>query len=284
MNEYMSWGRRKFLALATVLLVGTTIGLSSLPAAELPESALIDRIKKAGVLKAGVAIALPFVGQDPKTNEFFGTGVDIANWMATELGVKLEIIPQDWHVVVAAIQADQIDVAVAGLFATPERLKVVNMTNYLNFGICYAALKSNNKVNTLEDLNKPDVVFIQHEGGGTYQITSKKYDKATHKARLPAPGEQVPWAEMLSGEADVVPFDPPLVQAVNKEMPQVKVIPADCGMENSDLPSPVAFAYRKDDPGFQQYAEDFVKRHTDDLKASLLKYSAPEYVSLGAGQ
>jgi ABC-type amino acid transport substrate-binding protein len=281
------WKKGLHLTLAALVFaagVAIAIPVTAQDKVELPESKLIDRMKQAGVMRAGVAIFLPVIGQDPKTGEYFGTGVDIANWMGQELGVKVEFVPQDWHVIVAAIQANQIDIAVAGLYATPERLKVVNMTDYVSYGFCYAALKDNNKVNTLEDLNNPNVTFIQMEGGGTYQITSKKYDKAKHKARLGAPGEQVTWAEVLSGEADVVPFDPPLVQVVQKEMPQLKIIPEGCGLETSDMPSPIAFAYPKDDPGFQQYAQDFVKRHEAEIKASLQKYSSPEYLSLGAGQ
>jgi len=268
----------------TATAYGGTVGEAIAQAkTDLPDSKLIERIQKAGVIRAGVAIFLPIIGLDPKTNEYFGTGIDIGNWMAEELGVKIEYIPQDWHVIVAAIQANQIDIAVAGLYATPERLKVVNMTNYVSYGFCYAALKTNNKVNTLEDLNKPEVVFIQMEGGGTYQITSKKYDKAVHKARLGAPGETVTWAEVLSGEADVVPFDPPLTYMVRKKMPQLKIIPEDC-LQNSDMPSPIAFAYTKDDPGFQQYAEDFVKRHEKDISASLERNSSPESLARGEGE
>jgi ABC-type amino acid transport substrate-binding protein len=249
----------------------------------LPDSPFIKRVQEAGVLRAGVAVFLPIIGQDPKTQEYFGTGVDIANWMADELGVTAEFIPQDWQVIVAAIQAQQIDIAVAGLYATPERLEVVDMTDYVQVGFCYAALKTNDKVNTLEDLNKADVVFIQMEGGGSYQITSKAFPNATHNARLGMAGEQVTWAEVLSGEADVVPFDPPLVEAVRRDMPELKVIPEDCSITNSHLPSPIAFAYPKGDVGFQQYAEDFVIRHQAEIDASLIKYSSPEYISLGEG-
>jgi ABC-type amino acid transport substrate-binding protein len=270
------------LLLSSALILGAGPAVAAME--NLPDSALIKRVKDAGVLRAGVAVFLPIVGQDPKTGEYFGTGVDIANWMGEELGVKVEFVPQDWAVMVGAIQANQIDIAVAGLYATPERLEVVDMTDYVAYGFCYAALATNDKVNTLEDLNKPDVTFIQHEGGGTYQITSKKYTNATHKARLPLPGEQVPWPEVLSGEADVVPFDPPLVFVVKQDMPQLKIIPEDCGVKHSDMPSPIAFAYPKGDEGFKQYAADFVKRHADDINASLEANSSPEALARGEGK
>jgi polar amino acid transport system substrate-binding protein len=287
MQHLGSWITKRLTTMAVAAAVVASVagvGQARAGSVELPASPLIDRIKEAGVMRAGVAIFLPVIGQKPDTGEYIGTGVDIANWMAEEMGVKVEFIPQAWDAIIAAIQANQIDIAVAGLYATEARLKVVNMTNYVEYGFCYAALKDNNKVNTLADLNKPDIVFAQMEGGGTYQITSKAYPNAQHKARLGLPGEQVTWAEVLSGEADVVPFDPPLVQIVNKELPQLKIIPSDCGLEKSDMPSPIAFAYPKDDPGFQQYAEDFVKRHHDDILKSLETYSSSEYLDLGLVQ
>lgn len=283
MRDKHCWARRAFIACGAVAFTLAISPTWAEPLVDLPDSPFIKRVQEAGVLRAGVAIFLPIIGQDLKTQEFFGTGVDIANWMGDELGVKVEFIPQDWQVIVAAIQAQQIDVAVAGLYATPKRLEVVDMTDYVQVGFCYAALKTNDKVNTIEDLNKPDVVFIQMEGGGSYQITSKAFPKATHHARLGMAGEQVTWAEVLSGEADVVPFDPPLMQAVKRDMPELKVIPEDCSITNSHMPSPIAFAYPKGDAGFQQYAKDFVTRHRAEIDASLVKYSAPEFISLGEG-
>jgi polar amino acid transport system substrate-binding protein len=245
----------------------------------LPESALLTRIKQAGTMKAGVAISLPAVGLDPNSGKYFGTGVDLGQMMADKLGVKLELVPTDWNVMVAGIQSDKIDVAIAGLFITKERLAVVDMSPWTTQGFCYAVLKTNNKINSIADLNSPNVTMAQQEGGGTYQITKAKYPLAKQLARLPAPGEDANWTEVLSGKADTAPFDSTLANAVPAAFPQMKVIPSDCAT-NPDEPSKVGAAYKKGDAGFRQFIEQLIADNTAAIEASRQKYISPDYLQI----
>lgn len=247
--------------------------------ASLPSSPLIDRIKAAGVLNAGVAISLPGVGLDPNTNKYFGAGIDLGQLMADKLGVRLNLVPTDWNVMVAAIQSNKIDIAIASLFITPERTAVVQMSPWATEGFCWAVLKTNNKINTLADLNSPNVTMAQQEGGGTYQITKAEYPLAKQLARLPAPGEDANWTEVLTGKADTAPFDSVLVNAVPAAFPQFKVVPSDCAT-NPDSPSKVGTAYLKGDPGFQQFVEQTIADNQTAIQASYQKYSGPDYLQI----
>src|ERR1700704_304081 len=60
-------------------------GAVALPAPR--KSAAIDRIKASGTLRAGVAAALPWLGQNPTTREFFGPSIDMGKELASRLGV-----------------------------------------------------------------------------------------------------------------------------------------------------------------------------------------------------
>ena len=149
------------------LLTGAVAGISLLILAVSPsdaqqvpaagQSPTIDKIKKDGKLRAGVAIAWPWLGQDPKTGKYIGAAADLGDRLAQTLGVQIEYVPSGWDVIVAGLQAHQFEVALAPLFATPKRMAVVDFANYTEGGTCYMVLKTNTKIKTLDDLNKPDV-------------------------------------------------------------------------------------------------------------------------------
>jgi ABC-type amino acid transport substrate-binding protein len=65
------------------------------------ESPTVDKIKAAGKLRAGVAIAWPWLGQDPSTGKYIGATADLGEKIAKTLGVEIEYVPSGWDVIVA---------------------------------------------------------------------------------------------------------------------------------------------------------------------------------------
>ncbi len=59
-------------ALAALLALGLTAPAGAQPVPAKGQSPTVDKIRDAGKLRAGVAIALPWLGQDPKTGQYFG--------------------------------------------------------------------------------------------------------------------------------------------------------------------------------------------------------------------
>ena len=53
------------------------------------KSALVDQIRGNGELRVGVAIAPPWLGQDPNNSEYFGAAFEIGQRVAKELGVDI---------------------------------------------------------------------------------------------------------------------------------------------------------------------------------------------------
>lgn len=253
---------------------------SSTAGSALPASALIDKIKKAGKLRVGYAPALPWLGQDPKTNEYFGPVTTIAKAIAQRLGVQLEVVPQGFDVIVAAIQSDKIDVAAAPLYATSARLAVIDMSPYTLGGFCYLAKKTNTKVNKLDDLNNEAVIMANFEGTGTAQETAKKYPKAKQLTRVAAAGEEANFLEVLSGKADVTPFDASLAEVYKADYPDLKVIPDDC-IKNPDIPTPIAVGYPKGDAGFKSFMDSLLKEMQPQIDSEIAKYSDPQYLRPG---
>ena len=243
----------------------------------LPDSPVLKSIQANGSLRVGVAVALPWLGQDPQTNKYFGPATLIAEEMAKRLNVKVTYVPEQFDTVIAAIQANKIDLAIAPLYATTKRLAVVSMTNWSVGGWCYLALKSNSKVNSLADLNSPNVTFANFEGTGPLEATKNKYPNAKQLVRAPAPGEIVDFVDVRAGKADIAVFDNPLANVYKEDNPDLKIIPNDC-LTNPDMPTPVAVAYQKNDGGLKQFVDKLVSDIKPQLDASFVQYSDPKYL------
>jgi polar amino acid transport system substrate-binding protein len=255
-------------------------GAGGSPAAggSLPASATIDKIKKAGTLRVGVAPALPWLGQDPKTNEYFGAATIIAKSMADKLGVKLEYVPQDFSVIVAALQSDKIDVADAPLFATPKRLEVIEIAPWANSGECYLVLKSNTKINSTADLNNPDVRISGLQGTGSLQSVQAKYTKAQYVIVAGSSGQEADFLDVLNGKADAAIIDSPVAPGYAAKYDQLKVVPSDC-QTNSDVPTPIGVGYNKGDDGWSTFIKNTLAELKPQLDAAITQYSTPQYLN-----
>ena len=103
-------------------VVAYAASLSVAAAADVPakgQSRVVDAVKASGTMRVGLNVALPWLGQNPQTREFFGPAMEIGNEIAKALGVKMAISTAASDVIVAGLQANQYDLAIAPLFATP---------------------------------------------------------------------------------------------------------------------------------------------------------------------
>lgn len=103
------------------------------PAEEAAATPTVDAIKEAGKLvmltNAGFA-PYEFLGPD---NNIVGVDVEIANAIAAELGVELEIVDMDFDAIIFALQSGKGDLGVAGMTNTPERAETVDFSiNYVD--------------------------------------------------------------------------------------------------------------------------------------------------------
>ena len=276
------------LLMALVLPWSTALAQDATPAAspvaiEIPapgESPTIDKIRQNGKLRAGVAVAAPWLLQDPSTKEYYGPAVDVIDRIAAELGVPVEYVDSGWDVLIAGLQSDKFDLTVAPMFATPQRMEVIDFVTYTEAGTCYFAKKDNAKVNSLEDLNDSEVTIVTFTGTGTEEGIRQKYPNATINSIVQPPGGQPPIEDVLSGRADVGPFDSPLALFLAQQYPDLKIIPQDpeyC-IANADIPFPIGMGFNKNDPAFTAFLQAIVDAMQEEIDAAILEYSDPKYM------
>lgn len=278
----------RFKGLSTVVVATAVIAIGvtgcsnsetkQLPKAAqgLPNSDTINRIVKNGEIRAGVAIAIPWLGKDPKTGDYFGASARLTEELAKRLEVKVKWVPSSFDGVIAALQANQIDVIVAPLLKTPQRLKVIDMASFSQSGTCYLVKKDNTSINTTDDLNNPAVTIATFQGTGQATQVPALYPKAKFISRAQAAGEVAPWPEVASGKADAAPFDSPLAKVAASMHPDAKVIPKNC-LDKPDMPTPVAAGFTKGDKGFEKFVGTTVSDIQKKLDSDVAKYSDPKY-------
>ena len=99
----------------------------------------LEKVKEKGIITIGTAITKPFEYYDPQTNELIGLDVDIAQYIAYDLGVNIHWIEIPFASLVPAVEEGKVDIAIAGMYITPERKKVVDFsTPYLKTGLIMA--------------------------------------------------------------------------------------------------------------------------------------------------
>lgn len=88
----------------------------------------ITSIKNRGVLVVGTSADFPPFEYVNKSGAIVGLDIDIANAIAKELGVKLEVKDLSFDALISALQGKQVDLVIAGMTITPERSKVVDFS------------------------------------------------------------------------------------------------------------------------------------------------------------
>lgn len=137
------------------------------------------------------------------------TGFDVELWaaIAKDIGVEYELQPMDFNGIIPGLQTGQLDVGIAGMTIKPERAKVVDFSDpYYNAGLLLLVKIDNNDIKGIEDL-KGKVVSTKL---GTTSADFAK-EKANAKEVKLFPNNDAMFLELMSGGADAVLFDSPVI-------------------------------------------------------------------------
>ncbi len=82
---------------------------------------VLSAIVKKGEIRVGMTGNQPPYSMKSKTGELIGYEVDLANALATNMGVKLKLVQMPFSELMAALKAGKIDAIMSGMTMTPER-------------------------------------------------------------------------------------------------------------------------------------------------------------------
>lgn len=128
-----------------------------------------DEKEKGGkVYKVGVDTTYPPF-EFKEGNDYKGIDIELINAIAKNQGFKIELSPMDFGGIIPAMQANQLDVAIAGMSITDERKKVVDFsTPYFDAGLTVIVKEDNSSIKSVDDLKGKKVAVKKGTTGAKY--------------------------------------------------------------------------------------------------------------------
>ncbi|WP_298131888.1 ABC transporter substrate-binding protein [Micropruina sp.] len=120
-------------ALAVLTLSGC-VPAQTTPSADASAGGLPPAIAQSGTLKVGTSPAYaPMAFKNPdNANETIGADIDLANAVAKQLGVKVELVETPFDQLINSVATGRVDTVMSGISDTVERQKSATFVDYLN--------------------------------------------------------------------------------------------------------------------------------------------------------
>ena len=169
----------------------------------LREAAEKAKIELSGVMSTNINLPFITAGEDgPKHLD-----MDLIRAIGKQLGYKVEISAMGFDALIPALQADNIDVALAGMSITEERKQQVIFSDpYYKSGLLVMVPKDNNDIKSIDDL-KGKRIAVQIGTTGAFRAEKVEGAKVT---AFNDNGSAV--LEMKNGAADAVINDAPVLK------------------------------------------------------------------------
>ena len=178
---------------------GQTLSLLILFFSPLAYADVLDNILEKGAIRVGVAAYAPWTIKK-QSGELIGFEIDVARKLASDMGVKAELIVYDWEEIISALQKGEIDVIAAGMAITPGRALRVNFSQPL--GITGVSLATNTrktkKIKSMQELNDEKVVITVVADTLAHSVAQTFFDRANLNVY---PTSDLAEKDILSGRA-----------------------------------------------------------------------------------
>lgn len=185
-------------------------------------SETIKKMKERGVLQVCMAETRPRAVRNPATGQWSGYNIELAKDLATELGVKLELVDQPYATILPALLSGKCDIIMAPLLANTARAQAVAFTDFYSESGNQAVVRQDAKFETWEQLNEPTVTFAVAAGTQDEVAVKKLFPKAKIKP-IVSDNTYSFFLELAAGRADAAFPDKGSVQLFIKQNPQMKL-------------------------------------------------------------
>lgn len=251
--------------LAAFLLVVVTAALAACGSSddEKSGSSTVDKVKEQKTLVIGTnAGYYPFEMFD-KEGEMIGYDVDVANAIAEKMGAKLEVKQLGFDSLIPALQANKVDLVLAGMTITDKRKNAVDFADsYYTTGQAIMVEKGST-AKTLADIDKKGNKIAVQIGTTGAIVAKEKVKNATVQEF-----EDFPTAALAAQQGKVagVIYDEPAIQVYALEN-KGKVKKFDELLATDEL----GIAVKKGDEETLKFINDFLKEYKGSEQEKELK-------------
>ena len=237
------------------------------------EDGQLGKIKAAGKLVLGTSPDFPpaefYILKDGK-KEIVGSDVALAQAIADEIGVKLEIKPTDFNGVLANMQTGSIDLGIASFVGTDERSQVMDFSEgyqqEVSDGFQGLLMKKETakKYKLLDDIKAAKLMVgaqaasIQYELATTLTTEKKIKQFGTMDAAFLA---------LSSGDVDALTVSTSSAEPMLESFPDLEILPQeafDLDTNNKYSKSVVGFPKGNDNEALVKLANKVIKENLDN--------------------
>ena len=174
--------RKRSSLVAVMVAIGLMVGFGQVFAAgEITSlSPVLDRIQAKKELVVGTAASMPPLNMTTKDRQIVGMEVDLAQFFADAMEVKLTLKPMHFGDLLPALGKGQVDMVLSGMTMTPLRnLKVAFVGPYFASGKSILTKKENvESLGELSKINQPDKVLVALKGSTSQMFVERLLSKA----------------------------------------------------------------------------------------------------------
>ena len=212
----------------------------------------------------------PMTMIDPNSKERTGFDIDIANALATDMGVKVVFVPTTWKTLVTGLVADKYDMTSSASLNAKRALVAGYSGSYFAVEDVPLMLRKNKgKYNSWEDLNNPSVTVAVTLGTVQEKRAETLFDNSKIiKVSSPARDFQ----EVLAGRANISMTSNLEAAKLVEQYPELMIVPVQKGKN----PTPLAMLLPQSDQVWINYVNHWIilkseRGFFDQLKAKWLK-------------
>ena len=167
----------------SVGILALMLAIAALPVgdrgADAADSILTDVLRR-GTVRIAISTGNPPTRFEDENGNLQGYDIDIANYLAKQLGVTIEYIRTDTAGRVAMLQTKKVDITVASFTPNLERLKSVGFTDpYLTDVLTLMSRTDRKDLASLDDFNKLEIKVAIPRGSTAAKALATYVPKAT---------------------------------------------------------------------------------------------------------
>ncbi len=141
-----------------------------------------DAAKEDNVFKMATNAAFPPY-EYKEGDKFVGIDIDIAEAIAKELGMTLEVVDMEFDSIITSVNKGEVDVGIAGMTITDERLEEVNFSSSYATGIQVVIVNEGSDIKSIEDLDGKKIGVQLGTTGDIYATEDYGADNVTQYSK-----------------------------------------------------------------------------------------------------
>ena len=240
---------------------GSSSSASSDASSSVAKTEKLQQIKDAGVLKVGTSAEYsPYEFHKVVDGEDKIVGFDdfVVQEIAKDMGVKVEYEDMDFDGLLGALQADKVDIVLAGMTPDEKRKKSVDFSDiyYTNSNVCIVAKGKEDTIKKSEDLKDLKVGVQKGTTQADYVTNTLGISDATQLKKIPDL-----MLELQNGKIDVIVTGKAVAEINVKKYDNIAIGNTTVGDEVAET---AAAAIKKSSNGVDNTS--FVKSVNDTIK------------------